>query len=111
MSEYYINLKYRIEETIDAIHDDEYKFASTAAQTFEVSVRTLQRRLVETHISLFERESHEYVLNTEQRKTICIYLTRLNKLSISAWLRHLREAANFLLQQANLVNSSRVEQH
>ncbi len=111
MSEYYINLKYRIEEATDAIHDDEYKFASTAAQTFEVSVRTLQRRLVETHTSLFERESHEYVLNTEQRKAICIYLTRLNKLSISARLRHLREAANFLLQQANPVNSSWVEQH
>ncbi len=31
MSEYYINLKYRIEETTDAFHDDEYKFASTAA--------------------------------------------------------------------------------
>jgi len=43
MSEYYINLKYCIEETTDAIHDDEYKFASTAAQAFEVSVRTLQR--------------------------------------------------------------------
>jgi len=111
MSEYYINLKYRIKETTDAIHDDEYKFASTAAQTFEVSVQTLQRQLVETHTSLFERKSHEYVLNTEQRKTICIYLTRLNKLSISAQLRHLRRAANFLLQQANLVNSSRVEQH
>ncbi len=111
MSEYYINLKYRIEEATDAIHDDEYKFASTAAQTFEVSVWTLQRRLAETHTSLFERESHEYVLNTEQRETICIYLTRLNKLSISARLRHLRGAANFLLQQANSVNSSRVEQH
>jgi len=111
MSEYYINLKYRIEETTDAFHDDEYKFASIAAQTFKVSVWTLQRRLVETHISLFERESHEYVLNTEQRETICIYLTRLNKLSISARLRHLRGAANFLLQQANLVNSLRVEQH
>ncbi len=111
MSEYYINLKYLIEETTDAFHDDEYKFASTAAQTFEVSVWTLQRRLVETHISLFERKSHEYVLNTEQRETICIYLTRLNKLLISARLRHLREAANFLLQQANFVNSSRVEQH
>jgi len=111
MFEYYIKLKYRIEEATDAFHDDEYKFASTAAQAFEVSVRTLQRRLVETHISLFERKSHEYVLNTKQRKTICIYLTRLNKLSISARLRHLREAANFLLQQANSVNSSRVEQH
>ncbi len=111
MSEYYINLKYRIKETTDAIHDGEYKFASTAAQAFEVSVRTLQRRLVKTHISLFERKPHEYVLNTEQRKTICIYLTRLNKLSISARLRHLRGAANFLLQQTNLVNSSRVEQH
>ncbi len=111
MSEYYINLKYRIEETTDAIHDDEYKFASTAAQTFEVSVWTLQRWLVETHTSLFERESHEYVLNTEQRETICIYLTRLNKLSISARLRHLQEAANFLLQQTNFVNSSWVEQH
>ncbi len=111
MSEYYINLKYRIEEATDAFHDDEYKFASTAAQAFEVSVRTLQRRLVETHTSLFERKPHEYVLNTEQRKTIYIYLTRLNKLSISAWLRHLREAANFLLQQTNPVNSSRVEQH
>ena len=32
-------------------------------------------------------------------------------LSISARLRHLREAANFLLQQTNLVNSLRVEQH
>ncbi len=111
MSEYYINLKYRIEEATDAIHDNEYKFASTAAQTFEVSVWMLQRRLVKTHTSLFERESHEYVLNTEQRETICIYLTRLNKLSISAQLRHLREAANFLLQQANSVNSLRVEQH
>ena len=78
MFEYYIKLKYRIEETTDAFHDGEYKFASTAAQTFEVSVQTLQRRLVETHISLFERKSHEYVLNTKQRKTICIYLTRLN---------------------------------
>jgi len=38
MSEYYINLKYRIKEATDAIHDDEYKFASTAAQAFEVSV-------------------------------------------------------------------------
>jgi len=38
MSEYYINLKYCIKETTDAIHDDEYKFASIAAQTFEVSV-------------------------------------------------------------------------
>ena len=111
MSEYYINLKYRIEETTDAFHDGEYKFASTAAEIFEVSVRTLQRRLVEIHISFFERESHEYVLNIEQRETICIYLTRLNKLSISVRLRHLREAANFLLQQTNLVNSPRVEQH
>ncbi len=111
MSEYYINLKYHIEETTDAIHDDEYKFASTAAQAFEVSVWTLQRRLVKTYISLFEWESHKYVLNIEQRKTICIYLTRLNKLLISARLRHLREAANFLLQQTNLVNSLRVEQH
>ena len=89
MSEYYINLKYRIEETTDAFHDGEYKFASTAAETFEVSVRTLQRRLAETHISFFERESHKYALNTEQREAICIYLTRLNKLSISARLRHL----------------------
>jgi len=38
MSEYYINLKYHIKEATDAIHDGEYKFASTAAQTFEVSV-------------------------------------------------------------------------
>ena len=111
MSEYYINLKYRIKETTDAIHDDEYKFASTAAQTFEVSVWTLQKQLVETHISLFEWKSHEYVLNTEQRETICIYLTRLNKLLISARLRHFREAANFLLQQTNLMNSLWVEQH
>ncbi len=111
MSEYYINLKYRIEEATDAIHDDEYKFASTAAQAFEVPVQTLQRWLVETHTSLFERKSHGYVLNIKQRETICIYLTRLNKLSISARLRHLRGAANFLLQQTNLVNSSRVEQH
>jgi len=111
MSEYYINLKYRIEKATDAFHDDEYKFASTAAQAFEVSVRTLQKRLVKTHTSLFEREPHEYVLNTEQREAICIYLTRLNKLSISARLKHLWGAANFLLQQANLVNSSRVEQH
>jgi len=111
MSEYYINLEYRIEEATDAFHDGEYKFASTAAQAFEVPVRTLQRRLVETHTSLFERKPHEYVLNTEQRKAICIYLTRLNKLSISARLRHLRRAANFLLQQANPVNSLRVEQH
>ncbi len=111
MSEYYINLKYRIEEATDAIHDGEYKFASTAAQAFEVPVQTLQRRLAETHTSLFERKPHEYVLNTEQREAICIYLTRLNKLSISARLRHLREAANFLLQQANPVNPSRVEQH
>jgi len=111
MSEYYINLKYRIEEATDAFHDGEYKFASTAAQAFEVPVRTLQRRLAGTHTSLFEREPHGYVLNTEQREAICIYLTRLDKLSISARLRHLRGAANFLLQQANLVNSSRVEQH
>jgi len=111
MSEYYINFKYRIEEATDAFHDDEYKFASTAAQAFGVPVRTLQRRLAETHTSLFERESHGYVLNTEQRETICIYLTRLDKLSISARLKHLRKAANFLLQQANPVNSSRVEQH
>ena len=111
MSEYYINLKNRIKETTDAIHDNKYKFASTAAQTFEVSVQMLQRWLVKTHISLFERKSHEYVLNTEQRKTIYIYLTRLNKLSIFAQLRHLQEAANFLLQQANFVNSSWVEQH
>ena len=111
MSEYYINLEYRIEEATDAFHDGEYKFASTAAQAFGVPVRTLQRRLAGTHTSLFEREPHGYVLNTEQREAICIYLTRLDKLSISARLRHLRGAANFLLQQANLVNSSRVEQH
>ena len=43
MSEYYINLKYCIKETTDALHDDEYKFASTAALTFKVSVWTLQR--------------------------------------------------------------------
>ena len=41
MSEYYINLKYRIEETTDVFYDDEYKFASTTAKTFKVSVRTL----------------------------------------------------------------------
>ncbi len=41
MSEYYINLKYCIEEATDAFHDDEYKFASIAAQTFKVSVWTL----------------------------------------------------------------------
>ncbi len=111
MSEYYINLKYCIEEITDAFHDNEYKFASIAAQTFEVSVWMLQRRLVKTHISLFEWKSHEYVLNTEQRKTIYIYLTHLNKLLISAWLRHLQEAANFLLQQINFMNSSWVKQH
>jgi len=38
MSEYYINLKYCIKETIDALHNDEYKFASIAALTFKVSV-------------------------------------------------------------------------
>jgi len=38
MFEYYINLKYHIKEATDAFYDDEYKFASTAAQTFEVSV-------------------------------------------------------------------------
>ena len=111
MSEYYINLKYCIKETTDAIHDDEYKFASIAAQTFEVSVWTLQKRLIETHISLFEWESHEHALNIEQKETICAYLTRLNNLLISARLRHLRRAANFLLQQTNLMNSSRVDQH
>jgi len=86
MSEYYINLKYRIEEATDAFHDGEYKFA---AQAFEVPVRTLQRRLAGTYTSLFEREPHEYILNTEQREAICLYLTRLDKLSIPARLRHL----------------------
>jgi len=38
-------------------------------------------------------------------------LTRLDKLSIPARLRHLRGAANFLLQQANPVDPPRVEQH
>ena len=89
MSDYYTNLKYRIEEAIDAVNDDEYKFASTVAQTFVISVRTLQRRLAKTHILFFKRESHKYALNIEQRKAICVYLTRLNKLSISARLRHL----------------------
>ena len=89
MSKYYINLKYRIKETTDAFYNDEYKFASIAAETFKVSVQTLQRRLVKTYILFFERESHEYTLNTKQRETICIYLTRLNKLLISARLRHL----------------------
>ena len=111
MSEYYINLEYHIEEAANAIHDGEYKFASTAAQAFGVPVRTLQRRLAGTHTSLFEREPHGYVLNIEQREAICIYLTRLNKLSIPARLRHLRGAANFLLQQANPVDPSRVGQH
>ena len=41
MSEYYINLKYRIKETTDVFYNDEYKFASIAAKTFKVSVRTL----------------------------------------------------------------------
>ena len=55
MSKYYTNLKYRIKDAIDAVNDGDYKFASTAAQTFNISVRTLQKRLAETHISLFER--------------------------------------------------------
>ena len=41
MFEYYINLKYRIKKTTDTFHDDEYKFASTAAEIFKVSIRTL----------------------------------------------------------------------
>ena len=89
MSQYYINLKYCIKEITDAFYNNEYKFASTAAETFEVSVRTLQRRLIKTYILFFERKSHEYALNIKQREIICIYLTRLNKLSISTRLRHL----------------------
>jgi len=43
MSEYYINLKYHIKKITNAIHNDEYKFASIAAQTCKVSVQTLQK--------------------------------------------------------------------
>ncbi len=93
MSEYYINLEYHIEEATDAIHDGEYKFASTAAQAFGVPVRTLQRRLAGTHTSLFE---HTWICSEYRAKGgyMYIYLTRLDKLSIPARLRHLRRAAS-----------------
>ncbi len=77
--------------------------------TANTSLQALQLRHLEF---LSERSKDDgYVLNTEQREAICIYLTRLDKLSIPARLRHLREAANFLLQQANPVDPPRVEQH
>jgi len=102
-------LKHRLKQAIDAINDDEFSFASVTARVFNVSVRTLQKRLAETYISLFDRELHEYKLNTKQKEAIIVYLTRLNKLLISARLRHLREAINFLLSQINLVNSFQVK--
>ena len=46
------------------------------------------------------------------KERLYVYIWHVwTSLSISARLRHLREAANFLLQQTNLVNSLRVEQH
>ncbi len=46
------------------------------------------------------------------KERLYVYIWHVwTSLSISARLRHLREAANFLLQKANLVNSLRVEQH
>ena len=111
MSDYYRNLEHRWEQAIDAINNGECLFASVAARVFNVPVRTLQRRLAGTHTSLFDREPHGYKLNTEQREAIIVYLTRLDKLSISARLRHLWEAANFLLSQANSVDPLQVGQH
>lgn len=111
MSERFRTLEHRIEQALDAIADGDYTFAAPAAIAFGIPPRTLQRRLASTHTSLFDRQPHGYKLTLEQRDSIVAYLTRLDKLAISARLRHLRGAANFLLAQANPVDLPRVGQH
>ena len=107
----YEELEHHIQDALDAIGDGEYRFATDAAVAFNVKVRTLQRRIAGSHTSFFEREPHGHALTDDQRGAIVIYLTRLDKLSISARIRHLPGAANYLLAQANPVDPSRVGQH
>ena len=47
-----------------------------------------QKQLTKTYTLFFKRKLHEETLNIKQRKAIYIYLTRLNKLLISAQLRY-----------------------
>ena len=105
MSELYKSVEQRILNIIEVIQKNDYNNCINATKTFDVSVQTLQRRWNEASFK-FTRSLINRALTDAQEQAIFMYIERLNRINMSARLKMIVRAANWLIRLKQRVVSS-----
>ncbi len=105
MAEPYKTVEQRILDAIDAIHGDWYFNCTEAAEAFEVSLRTLQRRFNGAP-SKSTRPFTNKALTDVQEQAIFDYIKHLNQINMSARPCMIVRVANWLIRSEQRVVES-----
>ena len=92
----------RINEALDSIHDGWYSNCTAAANAYDVPVRRLQRRWNGCN-SKSTRDASNKALTEAQEQAIREYISRLDRINMSARPRMIVGAANYLIRFENRV--------
>ena len=99
MTDTYADQESRMQEAIDAYHDGQFRSAAAAARHFNLKPRRVQYRL-QGMSSRSTRQPTHTRLSTVQEASLCDYIDRLDYIEHSIRLKHIRGAAEFIMNTA-----------
>lgn len=105
MAEAYEASEIRVEQAIQAFYDGDFASIAAAAKAYNLKPRRLQKRL-KGQASKITRHASNKALTDEQEQAIRDYIEHLDSVNMSATVKLLMSAANYLLTEAHMNSSS-----